>query len=302
MLALANFVMKGPKQAYLSALAFAILAVIFSPLSFLAGVVIALVTLRINPTEGFKVLAVAAAGHLAVSGLLNPVLLPGLLLSFGVLFPAWALAAVLRRSNNLAHPLQLSALIVGFGVVLIHLQLGDVPAWWLDFFQTRLIPMWEQAGINYPPEMLEMLGQISSMMIMMISVTAIVVWFAMLLTARWMQAVLYFPGQFQADFHQLRLPKSIGMVTVAIAAATVLVALNKSSSPLLNDLFAVLTTVLMFQGLAVIHHTVKLKELNKGWLVAVYFMLFVIPHSVLVLSIIGLSDQYSDFRNRWTKS
>jgi uncharacterized protein YybS (DUF2232 family) len=296
MIAIANFVMKGPMQAYLASLGFALLAVWFSPLGFFTGAIIALVTLRVGQAEGVKTLLLSLIGHLALSSWLSGSYLPGLVVIAEFMLPVWILAVVLRQTNSLGMTLQVAALMAGSALVLAHLMIGDMQAWWLGLFNQTLQPMLEQAGVSYSLETIE---QTTAMITMLLAMFAVVLWYSVVLAARWMQGVLYYPGQFQADFHQLRLPRSLAYVMIAVAISSIF--LNDATGGLLGDLFGLLSVVLMFQGLAVAHHSVKLKNLSNGWLIALYFLLFVFPQTVLVLAIVGLADQFSDFRNRWVQ-
>lgn len=297
MIAIANFVMKGPMQAYLAAIGFALLTVWFSPFGVFAGAVIALVTLRVGVSDGFKTLLAAAAVHFIVSGFLSGTYAPGLVVLLEFMLPVWLLALVLRQTNSMGLTLQLAALMAGLGLLLAHLMLGDLPAWWMGLFDQAFRPVLEEAGVAYSAEMIEQMASVMSMLLVMF---AVVLWFGIVLTARWMQSVLYYPGQFQADFHQLRLPKSVAIATVIVAITSMF--LNDASGGLLGDLFGLLSVVLMFQGLAIAHHAVLKKDLSNGWLIALYFLLFVFPQTVLVLAIVGLADTFSDFRNRWVES
>lgn len=297
MIAIANFVMKGPMQAYLAAIGFALLTVWFGPFGIFAGAVIALITLRVGVIEGVKTLLAAMAVNLVVSGFLSGSYLPGLVAIMEFMLPIWVLAVVLRQSNSMGTTLQFAALMSGIGLLIAHLMLGDLPAWWMGLFDQSFRPILEEAGVAYSSEMIE---QVTNVMSMLLAMFAVVLWFGIVLIARWWQAGLYYPGQFQKDFHQLRLPKNMAIATVIVAVASLF--LNEASGGFLGDLFGLLSIVLMFQGLAISHHAVFIKGLSKGWLIALYFLLFVFPQTVLVLAIVGLADTFSDFRSRWVES
>jgi uncharacterized protein YybS (DUF2232 family) len=297
MIAIANYVMKGPIQAYLSAIAFALLAIWFTPVGFLAGAVIALVTLRVGSTEGLKVMAAASAVHLGVAGLLSGSYAAGIIVIIEFMLPIWVLAWVLRQTNSLGQTLQLAGLMAGIGLIVAHLMLGDMPSWWMTLFNQSVRPMLEQAGVEYSIEMIETMAQVMTMLLAMF---AVVLWFSVVIMGRWWQGELYYPGQFQKDFHELRLPRNVAIVTAVVALASMF--FNDSSGGLLGDLFGLLTVVLMFQGLAIAHNAVLKKDMSNGWLVGLYILLAVFPQTVLILSILGLADNFVDFRNRWKES
>lgn len=297
MIALAKVIMRGPLQAYGLAAIAAILAVFFSPIGLLAGLVIALVTLRVGAIEGAKTMASAVALHLVLSYLITSHYGPGLVVVVEFMLPIWVIALVLRQTNSLGLALQATAIIAAGGVIFAHLLIGDLAQWWLDAFNQVARPILVDAGVSYPEEAIE---QMTQMITMLLAMFAAVLWYSQVLIARWMQAALYYPGQFQQDFHQLRLPKAVALTTFGIATASLF--LNEWSGGLLGNLFGLLTIILMFQGIAIIHHAVFVKKASKGWLIAMYILLLVFPQAVLVLAIIGMADTFSDFRNRWEPS
>ncbi|WFE68581.1 DUF2232 domain-containing protein [Thiomicrospira sp. R3] len=297
MIAIANFVMKGPMQAYLSAIAFALLAIWFTPIGFLAGAIIALVTLRVGVVDGLKVMAAAAFVHIGLSSLLSGSYLAGLVVMLEFMLPVWILALVLRQTNSLGTTLQFAGIMAAVGLVIVHLLIGDMPGWWMNLFNQAFKPVLDQAEVAYSIEMIE---QMSNVMTMLLAMFAVVLWFTVLLAGRWWQGELYYPGQFQQDFHQIRLPRNVAYATAFIAIASIF--FNESSGGLLGDLFGLLTVVLMFQGLAIAHFSILKKEMSNGWLVGLYILLAVFPQTVLVLSILGLADNFMDFRSRWIES
>lgn len=297
MIAIANFVMKGPMQAYLSTIAFALLAIWFTPIGFLAGAIIALVTLRVGVADGLKVMVAAAFIHLALSSLLLGTYLSGLVVILEFMVPVWILALILRQTNSLGSALQFAGLMAAVGLVIVHLLIGDMPGWWMNLFNQSIRPLLDQAGIDYSIEMIE---QMSNVMTMLLAMFAVVLWFTVLLAGRWWQGELYYPGQFQQDFHQIRLSRNVAYATAIVAVTSIF--FNESSGGLLGDLFGLLTVVLMFQGLAIAHFAVLKKEMSNGWLVGLYILLAVFPQTVLVLSILGLADNFMDFRSRWVES
>lgn len=94
MLSVANFIMRGPKQAFIATLILSILTVWIAPLGVLVGAIIALVTLRVSVQEGFKVLLVAMVSVLAVTSYYAGSMLPGWVAVFEYMLPIWLLSWV----------------------------------------------------------------------------------------------------------------------------------------------------------------------------------------------------------------
>jgi uncharacterized protein YybS (DUF2232 family) len=61
----------------------------------------------------------------------------------------------------------------------------------------------------------------------------------------------------------------------------------------------VLATLFTIQGMAVVHALVDRLGLRTAWLVAIYvLLLMMVPHSLLVVGFIGVTDAWIDYRNR----
>lgn len=294
MFSVAKFIMRGPKQAFIATLILSILTVWISPLGVLVGAIIALVTLRVGVQDGLKMLVVAMASVLAVSSYYAGSMLPGLVAVLEYMLPIWLLSWVLRETNSLALSLSLNMLMVGLGVIVFHWVVGDPASWWQQVFRDYLMPVFEQSGTAYPQQMLENLTEVATLLLAMF---VVVLWFGIILLGRWWQSKLYAPGQFQADFYDIRLPKKIAVLAVVIALFGLF-----TQAALIQDLSSVLMAGLMFQGLAVAHHSAHKRQLNGFWLGGLYVLLFLFPQTILILATIGLIDTWVDIRNRWSQS
>ncbi|QCU90116.1 DUF2232 domain-containing protein [Thiomicrorhabdus sediminis] len=294
MLGIANYAMKGPTQALIAIVIFAALSVFLAPFGIIVGALIALVTLRVSVSEGFKTLVWGVLSHVGLTLLLTGSMLGGFLAVAEYMLPVWLMAVVLRQTNSLASALQFAMVLVGVLVVGFHLMVADTSQWWLSLFNQYLAPVLQASQIEYE---VERIAQITDHFTMLVAVFMIVLWFSILVVGRWWQSELYYPGRFKTDFYQLALPKSTAYVAIALA---VLGLLNASQNSMINDLSSVLIAGLMMQGIAIAHHTVATKEMRTAWLVGLYILLFLVPESMLVLATIGLVDTWVDFRNRWT--
>lgn len=294
MFSVAKFIMRGPKQAFIATLILSILTVWISPLGVLVGAIIALVTLRVGVQDGLKMLVVAMTSVLAVSSYYAGSMLPGLVAVLEYMLPIWLLSWVLRETNSLALSLSLTMLMVGLGVIVFHWVVGDPASWWQQVFRDYLMPVFEQSGTAYPQQMLESLTEVATLLLAMF---VVVLWFGIILLGRWWQSKLYSPGQFQADFYDIRLPKKIAFLAVVIALFGLF-----TQAALIQDLSSVLMAGLMFQGLAVAHHSAHKRQLNGFWLGGLYVLLFLFPQTILILATIGLIDTWVDIRNRWSQS
>ena len=54
---------------------------------------------------------------------------------------------------------------------------------------------------------------------------------------------------------------------------------------------------------ALLHAVVDQRKIHKGWLAAFYVVtLFVMPHLMAVVAVMGLVDTWADFRQRFAKN
>lgn len=294
MISVANYVMKGSIQAFIATVIFSVLTVWLAPFGIIVGAIIALVTLRIGITEGFKTFALASVTNLALTSLLMSSFLPGLVSIVEYMLPVFAAAIVLRNTASLALSLKSILLMAGMSVIGFHLMVGDTLLWWNQLYETHLLPLIQQSGMDTSSIVLD---DILTMITMLLAIFIVILWFSIVLLGRYWQGSLYYPGQFKEDFYQLRLTKDVAYLTVLIA----ILGLLSEGNLLLQDLSGVLMAGLMFQGIAIAHHAVSVKSLGKGWLTGLYVLLFIFPQTLLILATIGLLDIWADFRARWTQ-
>jgi len=295
MLGLAKFVMKGPYQALIAAVLLSILTVWFAPIGLLVGAIIGLVTLRVGVIDGFKVLVWSMLANVGLTVALTGSYLPAWVSVIEFMLPIWLLAVVLRNTNSLATTLQLAMILVGLGVIGFHLMVANPAEWWLVLFNEQIKPLLDASQVEYNPENIQ---KVTEMLTMLLASFVLILWFSILMTARWWQGSLYYPGQFQSDFYQLSLPKTVAYIAILLA---ILGAVFGNQQGLIFDVSGVVISGLMFQGLAIAHQTVAVKKLHTAWLVSLYVALFIFPQVMLILAVIGLLDIWSDFRSKWVQ-
>ncbi|MDG6778064.1 DUF2232 domain-containing protein [Thiomicrorhabdus sp. zzn3] len=295
MLGIANYVLKGPMQALIAAVLFSALSVWIAPFGLVVGAVIGLVTLRVGVAEGLKVLVWSVLAQVGLTMMLSGSYLPAIIAVIEYMVPVWLMSVVLRNTNSLALSLQTAMMIAGLGVVLLHLAVPNPAEWWMHLFNEQVKPLLENSGVEYQAEGVEALVK---MVTMLLAMFAVILWFSIVVIARWWQGALFHPGQFQTDFYQMALPKSTAYVAIILAIAGLLAG---TESGIVYDLSGVLVAGLMFQGLAIAHQTVAIKQLHKAWLVTLYVMLFLFPQAMLILATIGLLDAWANFRDRWSQ-
>ena len=291
---IANYSMKGQSQSMIAVLLLSMITVWFAPLGMLLGAVIALVTLRVGVNEGLKVLLIAMVANVGISTLLTGSSWSGVMAIAEYMLPIWLLALVLRKTNSLASVIHLAMLMAGVGVVGFYLAVGEPVVWWTNIINSILLPIMLEAGLEAPKELMENMAKVATMFFGMF---VVILWTSILLIARWWQSELYFPGKFREDFFQIRLPKNVAYLAIVVALAGLLV-----ESGILRDLSGVIIAGLMFPGLAIAHQAVDVKKMSSGWLIGLYFLLFIFPQMLLIVAAIGLVDTWLDIRSRWIQN
>lgn len=265
-------------------------------LNLLSGALLALVALLRGYAQALIVIAAAAAGLAllgwasgfgAVHALLE---VPGGPL-LGIWVPALVLALVLRSGRSLALAVAVGA-FAGCLVVVGQLTLvADPVGFWHAVLAQSLGPLREFEGYT-AAQWQRMLAAMAPLMPGMSAAGLLLAAVAMVLLARYLQARLVRPGAFGAEFRRL----SVGRA-VTVAASVVLVARLLHPGLILKNLAVVVVAMFLFQGLAVMHWTVR----RFGWprWTLVLFYLLVVVFNLWMLGLVsgtGLLDNFFDFR------
>ncbi len=271
---LAEFVMKGRKQAIMAVLLLGLIPL----LNLLSPVLVGLVVLRKGFQEAVQVLvwAILPIGGWALAG--DPV---PLIMLLGIT----GLAGLLRSSESWEFTL-LAAIAVG---VCVEIYLRLQPAV-LDLIFLQMQPYFEANAIQG-----EQLDALRDVMTSFMGAVYMFLSIILLMLARWMQAALFNPGGFQKEFHGLRVEQRVALILVSC----MMLANFEILIPQTWMLYLVLP--LMFSGIALIHAVVAEKKLSSRWL-AVLYALIVLPLIANLVVLLALLDSWYDFRTRLTKS
>ena len=299
MRALAGFIMAGRLRAMLVAATGAMLALlappVTSPLSYLGGATVALVTLRRGATEGAIVLVGAALGTGALAALALGQAAPVVLGTLLLWVPAWIVAQVLRRTVSLAWALK-AAVAIGLAVVLgVYLVHGDPAPWWHQVLQPMVDSAVKRSGLKGDPA--QILAEASRLMTGVAAAALVLGLLVCLLLARWWQAMLYNPGGFREEFHGLRVDRTSGWASVGVLLTAELA--RGTLAAVAAQLAVVLMVMYLLAGLALVHALVTRLRAHAGWLVGMYLALLILPAQAgVLLAAAGLLDGWLNFRAR----
>lgn len=295
MRALASLVMQGRFQAVMLAAVLAMLSLLFPPASILSSAVVALVTLRNGPGQGFLVLLISgiACGVLALLALGGAMPAAGFVLLMWL--PIWFAATLLFYSRSLAVTIQ-GVLVLGLLVIIAqYVQAGDPVEQWrslLEPFTQSLV----EAQVVEAERQQDLVEVMARWMPGAVAAGFFLQVMASLFVARWWQAMLYNPGGFRAEFHQLRMPRILAVITLVV----LLFQAGVADLGVFADYLAMLMMAAWFlQGLSLAHGVLGSMKANSGWLIGIYFLLiFAMPHAVTALAAAGFADAWFDFRAR----
>ncbi len=293
--------MRGRTQATLVAVVGAVLSLVIPPLSHLSGATIGLVTLRNGPKEGlFLMLALgllmAVIGSMSSleGGLVQAYVIGMMLLSVPVLIAA----IILRMTRSLGQTLTAIALMVALLVLLVNALLGDTAAWWRAVLDSVMAPMLNEAQLS-AEEADQMLSGMARMMTGLVAAVLLYSTMINLSLARWFQAMLYNPGGFQQEFHSLFIEKRVAIVAALIGAAGMVFA---AQGGITQDLMILVVALFSIHGLALVHGVVGISGMGRGWLIALYVGLLIVPpHIAMMLAMVGYIDSWADIRGRLRK-
>ena len=300
MKALVAYIVSGRWQAVVVATAAGLVSLLLPWLggvfNYLAAAVIALITLHVGLAPGLQVLVISTTVTVVFYQLLGAQAAVGLVLMLLLWLPCWMASVVLLQSRNLGKALRAAT---GFGAVLLLMvfaMFGDPSSWWLQQLQ-QIGDALEQAGLSFSGlDDAELQQQVAKLLTGVVLASLVVGIIASLLLARWWQSILVHPGGFREEIFDLRLGYAAGLVTLAV----MLVA--RLTQGVVSDFSAQLAMILLVPyllvGLAVIHSLLQQHQRGKGWLVAVYVLLAILPQATLLLAAGGLVDTWVDFRQR----
>lgn len=289
--------MRGRSSAVLVAATTAVLFWLFPPFLIVSGATVALVTLRRGPAEGALLVALAGLGAAVLTTLAVGAPWPMLQILAACWLPLWILALALRATVSLARTLQVAAALSLAGVLVFYAVLGDPAVWWegvLGRWERELAalaasgPATDRSTLDQILELLK--GWAPFMPGQMVSAALLFVVLGLFL-GRWWQALLFNPGGFRPEFHELRLGRPLAALMLALFGA----ALLTGWMPLTNGVL-VLGTLYTVQGVALVHALVFKLQLSSAWLLLFYLLL--VPLLSQLVMALGIADAWADFRGR----
>ncbi len=280
MRAIAEYSMKGQKEAIIVATVSAAIPLMF----WVSAAAISLIVLRKGWAQGLAVLfwaVLPASAWLVLKNDPTPIL---------VIAGSAILAYILRTTVSWTYTL-FSGVVLGLVISwLMPLLLADVLKLFVDMGHQFLDQIAAQTGNEVTAKLKEILPGIFSGVLASAHLLAII---ASLILGRWWQSLLYNPGGFKTEFHQLILPKTLAVPLFFVMA------FGGELNPALLSWIPILAIPFMIAGIALVHGVVGKKKMSVHWLVAFYVSIFFIgPYLSLLIILMASLDSIFDFRAR----
>lgn len=290
---MAGFIMAGRIQAALFVVLSTLISLLFPPLIVFNNAAIALITLRKGWQQGIIYTLLASVTLLIISAALDQQASRGFLAGLANWLPMVVIASALAITRSWSKTLQLILLIVTAGVLLFHFMQPDAAAYWKPVLE-QFKPLLKQSYQLSDTKIDESINDVAKWMTGTFAAALALISIISLIIARNWQAVLYNPGGFGEEFRQINLGKHAALAVLAGIAIAVL-----TMNQLVVELIMVGIAVFMFQGLALAHALVKNHNLNKAWLIGLYFMMFLLlVQMIVLLATFGIIDTFVDFRRK----
>lgn len=298
MQAIAAFILRGRNQAILSIIGFATLALFFTPFGLFSAASIGLVTLVHGARQGITITVIASVFMLVIASITGQMIL-GMEYVVFYWLPVWFLAQLLGKNYSLSLVV-IAASILGMLVAIVMAALYvSYEAEWNKFILDNLLPAFEQAKVDMSKEEIRiLLVNVGRWLVHFGAAYWVLSMCASLYIARWWQSLLFHPGGFGEEYRQLRFGISFAVVAMILAALAVVV---KDGMPgqIFIGMASVAGVVFIFQGLAIAHYFAAVRKLKGAWLYILYvLMLVLMPYEVLLIALIGLSDNWANYRKR----
>lgn len=290
---LASFIMRGRMAAMTVASSLALLSLILPPISIVSSATVALVTLRRGAYEGLLVLLSASAA----AAILGIIVLGNFQFAFGyaliLWFPVWILSIVLREGRHLSLAFEIASALGVLAVMVFYLFAQNPADYWQAVLSIMVEPMLQSSEV--PEEQIKQtVGMLSRYMTGLIATGSVTGLLLGLLLARWWQANLYNPGGFRAEYLSLRMPSRFTITTIVVFLIASLA--GGVISEVAWNIGIILFMLYSFIGTAIAHALISTTKIKHFLLPFFYMLIFVVPHVVLPVAIIGLSDTWLNLR------
>ncbi|ORU92044.1 MAG: hypothetical protein A6F70_01810 [Cycloclasticus sp. symbiont of Bathymodiolus heckerae] len=298
MKALAIFIMQGGRQATIVVATAAMLSLLMPPLAVISVATVCLVTLRNGSADGVRVLL----GSTVATALLGYMVLGTSVVSFTYLFlmwlPAFLVSVVLRETGQLNRALEF---LVGLGILAVlgvYLTIDNPAELWSSGINNVIESLEQQQELLVTQAELQESLEFWSQYITGIVVAGTLISLLMgLLLGRWWQGLLFNVGGFENEFREVSLLPRDGLAFLVLTGLAML--FDGQIAELIWNADIQILLLFFIVGVSVVHVVIKNKGGSKYLIGGFYIAVFFVPHLMLPLVLIGLSDAWMNWRQRF---
>lgn len=298
MKAIATFIMQGGRQATIVVATAAILSLFMPPLLIISVAAVCLVTLRNGAAEGVRVLL----GSTVTTALLGYIVLGTSVVSFTYLFLMWLpiflVSLVLRETRQLNKALEFLVALGMLAVLGVYLTIDSPAQLWESGIKEAVESLAKQQELPVTQAKLQEALVFWSQYItgIVVAVTLISLLIGLLI-GRWWQGLLFNAGGFEDEFRHMSLLPRDGLIFIILTAVALL--FDGQLAELIWNADIQILLLFFIVGVSVVHVVIKNKGGSKYLIGGFYIAVFFVPHLILPLVLIGLSDVWMNWRQRF---
>lgn len=285
-------------QAIMVASVFALLSLIFPPVSIVSSASVALITLRRGAKEGGYILicaclASALLGIFLMGSFQFPILYGLMLWS-----PIWLISVILREGRHLFLAIEVVIAIAAIAIAGVYFYQPDMAQFW----QTQLDPLLKLALTQSYPDMpvADIARSLSVFYHFIVTGLVALIYVAGVLAGlflgRWWQANLYNPGGFKKEYLNLQGQNELAIVTLVIMSAALL--FSGVIAEICWNIGVLLFMLYALVGTIVLHCVFATMKMKRFMLPFLYITMLLIPHALIPAAILGLADTWLNLRNK----
>ena len=285
---LATYIMRGRVQAMIVASSLALVSLMMPPVSVLSSATVALVTLRLGAFEGLIVLGCSTLAASILGFFATGNFQFAFLYVLVLWLPVWLISIILREGRHLSLAVEIATLLGVLGVIVFYLFSSEPAGMWSAVL-AQMIPA--DAPVAEIQDKIEILVHYMTGIVAAGSVLGLL--FGLFL-GRWWQANLFNPGGFKQEYLLMSTKTWLSIASVAIVGVALVT--SGEVSEIAWNIIILLFILYIVTGTSILHTYFAKMKLGRFMVPMLYITLFLIPHLMLLVALVGVSDPWLDLR------
>jgi len=285
---LATYIMRGRVQAMIVASSLALVSLMMPPVSVLSSATVALVTLRLGAFEGLIILGCSTLAASILGFFATGNFQFAFLYVLVLWLPVWLISIILREGRHLSLAVEIATLLGVLGVIVFYLFSSEPAGMWSAVL-AQMIPA--DAPVAEIQDKIEILVHYMTGIVAAGSVLGLL--FGLFL-GRWWQANLFNPGGFKQEYLLMSTKTWLSIASVAIVGVALVT--SGEVSEIAWNIIILLFILYTVTGTSILHTYFAKMKLGRFMVPMLYITLFLIPHLMLLVALVGVSDPWLDLR------